>query len=116
MQDGWTALEQASISGHQKVVELLLGAEANPDLQNKVSTGQDSCVHANLNSKVVTLHSVNWELVPSHTCTSLVPRPVLLLPYFVLTIEWCVYGKVDTIRRMYIGGGAQAELFHAPHI
>jgi len=51
IQDGWTALKQASFSGHKKVVELLLGAGANPDLQNKVSTGQDSCVHTNLNSK-----------------------------------------------------------------
>jgi len=38
IQDGETALEQASFKGHQKVVELLLGAEANPDLQDKVST------------------------------------------------------------------------------
>ena len=51
IQDGWTALERACFNGHQKVVELLLGAEANPDLQNKVSTGQDSCVHTNMNSK-----------------------------------------------------------------
>ena len=51
IQDGQTALKQASFSGHQKVVELLLGAEANPDLQDKVSTGQDSSVHTNLNSK-----------------------------------------------------------------
>ena len=40
IQDGLTALQQASFKGHQKVVELLLGAEANPDLQDKVSTGQ----------------------------------------------------------------------------
>ena len=51
IQDSWTALERASFNGHQKVVELLLEAEANPDLKNKVSTGQDSCVHTNLNSK-----------------------------------------------------------------
>ena len=36
IQNGWTALEQASFKGHQKVVELLLGAGANPDLQDKV--------------------------------------------------------------------------------
>ena len=41
VQNGWTALEQASISGHNKVVEVLLGAGANPNLQNKVSTGQN---------------------------------------------------------------------------
>ena len=45
IQDGWTALERASIKGHQKVVELLLEAGANPDIQNKVRAGQ---VHANL--------------------------------------------------------------------
>ena len=44
IQDGWTALERASFNGHQNVVELLLGAEVNPDLQDKVSTGQDSNV------------------------------------------------------------------------
>ena len=36
IQDGQTALEQASIKGHHSVVELLLGAGANPDLQDKV--------------------------------------------------------------------------------
>ena len=42
IQDGWTALQQASINGHQKVVELLLRAGAKPDLQDKVRTGWDS--------------------------------------------------------------------------
>ena len=41
-QNGCTALQQASSKGHQKVVELLLGAGANPDLQNKVRTGWHS--------------------------------------------------------------------------
>ena len=41
VQNGVTALETASIKGHHKVVELLLGAGANPNLQNKVRTGQD---------------------------------------------------------------------------
>ena len=41
IQDGSTALKQASISGHHKVVEVLLRAGANPNLQNKVSTGQN---------------------------------------------------------------------------
>ena len=40
IQDGWTALKRASFKGHHKVVELLLGAGANPDLQDKVRTGQ----------------------------------------------------------------------------
>ena len=38
IQDGSTALARASFKGHHKVVELLLGAGANPDLQNKVRT------------------------------------------------------------------------------
>ena len=41
IQDGWTALKQASNRGHHKVVKVLLGAGANPNLQNKVSTGQN---------------------------------------------------------------------------
>ena len=48
IQNGATALRQASINGHHKVVEVLLGAGANPDLQNKVRTEQDSGVHVNL--------------------------------------------------------------------
>ena len=36
IQDGDTALRESSINGHHKVVELLLGAGANPDVQNKV--------------------------------------------------------------------------------
>ena len=40
IQDGFTALKQPSFKGHHKVVELLIGAEANPDIQDKVRTGQ----------------------------------------------------------------------------
>ena len=40
MQDGWTSLHQATFNGHHRVVELLLGAGANPDLQDMVRTGQ----------------------------------------------------------------------------
>ena len=36
IQDGYTALTEASFNGHQKVVELLLRAKANPNLQDKV--------------------------------------------------------------------------------
>ena len=36
IQDGYTALTEASVNGDQKVVELLLRAEANPNLQDKV--------------------------------------------------------------------------------
>ena len=39
LQDGWTPLRSASSKGHHSVVELLLGAGANPDLQNKVGAG-----------------------------------------------------------------------------
>ena len=42
IQNGWTALKRASFNDHHKVVELLLGAGANPDLQDKVRTGQSS--------------------------------------------------------------------------
>ena len=45
IQNGDTALDKASIIGHHKVVELLLGAGANPDVQDKVKTQQDSGVH-----------------------------------------------------------------------
>ena len=53
IQNGGTALEKASIRGHHKIVEVLLGAGANPNLQDKVSTGQNRilsrylyfCVH-----------------------------------------------------------------------
>ena len=38
IQDGSTALRASSYKGHHKVVELLLGAKANPDLQDKVRT------------------------------------------------------------------------------
>ena len=36
IQYGSTSLRESSIRGHHKVVELLLGAGANPDLQDKV--------------------------------------------------------------------------------
>ena len=48
VQDGETALERASIKGHQKVIELLLGAGANPDLQDKVRVEH---VHANMSNE-----------------------------------------------------------------
>ena len=38
LQDGLTALHVASFKGHHKVVELLLGAWANPNLRDKVKT------------------------------------------------------------------------------
>ena len=45
IQDGCTALRTASFHGQHKVVELLLGAGANPDLQDKVRRGWDSGVY-----------------------------------------------------------------------
>ena len=50
IQNGWTALKAASNNGHHKVVELLLEAGANPDLQDKVRTEQDSGMHVDLRS------------------------------------------------------------------
>ena len=50
IQDGYTALRTASFNGQHKMVELLLGAGANPDLQDKVRTQQDSGVHSNLSN------------------------------------------------------------------
>ena len=46
IQNDETALDRASFNGHHKVVELLLGARANPDLQDKVRTGQNHCLTA----------------------------------------------------------------------
>ena len=64
IQDGDTALRESSINGHHKVVELLLGAGANPDLQNKVRTVQDSGVHVNLsNGRWYVLHPVKPETI-----------------------------------------------------
>ena len=50
IQNNETALDLASYKGHHKVVELLLAAGANSDLQDKVRTEQDSCVHVNLSN------------------------------------------------------------------
>ena len=59
IQNGRTALTSASFRGHHKVVEVLLGAGANPDLQNKVRTEQDGGVHVNLsNGRWYVLHPV----------------------------------------------------------
>ena len=49
-QIGQTALTAASFYGHHKVAELLLGAGANPDLQDKVRTGRDSGVYSTLSN------------------------------------------------------------------
>ena len=50
IQNNETALDRASYEGHHKVVELLLAAGASSDLQDKVRTEQDSCVHVNLSN------------------------------------------------------------------
>ena len=49
-QNGGTALIASSFHGHHKVVELLLGAGANPDLKDKVSTGRDSGMYSTLSN------------------------------------------------------------------
>ena len=49
-QNGRSALTAASFYGHYKVAELLLGAGANPDLQDKVRTGRDSGVYSTLSN------------------------------------------------------------------
>ena len=54
MQDGETALEQASMKGHQKVVERLLRAGTNPDLQDKVRKRQEGFVLAKRSNDVAT--------------------------------------------------------------
>ena len=70
IQDGWTALELASNKGHHKVVELLLGAGANPNLQDKVRTAQDSGVHVNVSDgRWYVLHPVK-----PGTIVNLAPR------------------------------------------
>ena len=48
LQDGVTALHVASFKGHHEVVELLLGAWANPNLRDKV---QYSDVHTKLSNE-----------------------------------------------------------------
>ena len=73
IQDNWTALKQASFLSHQKVVELLLQAGANPDLQDKVSTGETTYVHANLNSSPSSCETRSWSGTPSYTYAGLVP-------------------------------------------
>ena len=56
IQDGWTALQPASIRGHHKVVEVLLRSGANPNLQNKVSTGENRILGRCLTFGVHPLH------------------------------------------------------------
>ena len=50
IQNNETPLDLASYKGHHNVVELLLAAGASSDLQDKVRTEQDSCVHVNLSN------------------------------------------------------------------
>ena len=56
IQNGWTALKQACIRGYHKVVEVLLRAGANPNLQNKVSTGENRILGRCLTFGVHPLH------------------------------------------------------------
>ena len=65
IQNGETALDQASINGHHKVVELLLGAGANPNVQDKVKTVMHilMVLHAPLYS-YYTISTLNIPVVP----------------------------------------------------
>ena len=105
IQDGWMALKAASYKGHHKVVELLLGAGANPDLQDKVRIEQDSGVHVNLSNgrwyilhpvKPGTIVNVPPRLYPdsSPCCTkrTLVP---LARPFIFCSV--CFQLKISTI-------------------
>ena len=60
IQDGWTALVLASSIGHHKTVEFLLGAGANPNLQDKVRTEQDSGVPENLSNGRWYVSTTHW--------------------------------------------------------
>ena len=66
IQNGWTALKQASINGHHMVVKLLLGAGANPDLQDKVSMRQTKILICCLIVGVHPLHLIFIFLVVHH--------------------------------------------------
>ena len=72
IQNGETALDQASFKGHHKVVELLLGAGANPDIQNKVKTVMyifkyfmHPCIHVILFQHLLYFTITGTYLVPS---------------------------------------------------
>ena len=105
IQNGWTALKSASYKGHHKVVEVLLGAGANPDLQNKVRTGQDSGVHVNLNNgrwyvlhpvKPGTIVNLPPKVYPdsSPCCTK---RALVPLARFFIFCSACFQLKISTI-------------------
>ena len=79
VQNGWTVLKQASFSGHYKVVELLLGAGANPDLQDKVRTGQESDVH--------TLKMLRRSIALHASCETRSPIDNLLLCLYVFLVS-----------------------------
>ena len=72
IQNGDTALDQASIKGHHKVVELLLGAGANPDVQDKVK--RVMYILMALHASLYSCNSVSL-LTILHKYTYLVPRP-----------------------------------------
>ena len=66
IQNDWTALQLASAKGHHKVVEVLLGAGANPDLQDKVRTGQDSGVLVKISNGFIVSYINGWRLILSN--------------------------------------------------
>ena len=62
IQNGYTALNMVSFKGYHKVVELLLTAGANPDLQHKVRTGTVVCIQTGVTNMHGRIKSfVHWK-------------------------------------------------------
>ena len=103
MQDGETALEQASMKGHQKVVESLLRAGANPDLQDKVRKRQEGCVLAKRSNDVATLSIFvkTASFVKSLVNALLHQTPVLSLVVHILCKHIPSLGKPEPHTRVH---------------
>ena len=94
IQNGWTALEKASIRGHHKVVEVLLGKGANPNLQNKVRTRHNRIV-----SRCLTFGDRSLHLLSIMHCKNIYVYFVLIVTYiemYTLIAEHYVKHTVNT--------------------
>ena len=97
-------MEQASIRGHHKVVEVLLGAGANPNLQNKVSTGQNRILSRCLSFGIHPLRLfcmflvVLRKLLPLFVLINVQPLNV----YCTLLVEHYVEHTVCTNNTMFV--------------